>query len=382
VRRTVLAVSGSRADYGLLLWPMRALAAAPDFTLRVAVTGQHLDPAFGSTLDAFAADGLPVDERVPIPLDDDSEAGIARAVARGIEGFAAILAARRPDLVMVLGDRFEILAAAQAAFLARLPIAHWCGGDVTAGAQDEAFRHAISKMAHLHLATSDDAARRLARMGEDPSRIVVAGSPGLDTIRLRALPDRAAVERALGIALRRRNLVVAFHPVTLEPGRSLAHQAEMLAALDSLGSEIGIVATAPNADAEGRALRAALEDWVAMRPHAAFAVSLGSPAFLALVRLADAIVGNSSAGLYEAPALGTPTVNVGSRQEGRLRAASVIDCPPRRAAIRAAIDRALELDMTGIVSPYGDGHASERMLAALRAVPDFASLLMKRFHDG
>ncbi|GAB4169394.1 MAG: UDP-N-acetylglucosamine 2-epimerase [Thalassobaculales bacterium] len=377
----LLAVTGARADWGLLRWPLLALAGEPGFTVEVAVTGMHLAPLFGSTVAEVEAAGLPVVERVETLLAGDSGVAMAKAVALGILGFADALARRRPDGLLLLGDRFEVFAAAQAAFLQRIPIIHLCGGDLTDGALDDAMRHAISHMAALHLPSTAVAARRLSRLGADPARIVVVGSPGLDILTRGRLPDRAAVEQALGFSLRRRNLLVTFHPATRE-GEPLAQLACLLEALDALGPEVGLIITQPNADAGGRAIAEALARFAEEREHAILRASLGQTLYLGVMAQVDAVVGNSSSGLYEAPSLAKPTVNIGSRQDGRLKAASVIDCPAEAPAIVAAIGRALALDCSGVENPYGDGHASERIVAALRRFREPGALAPLPFHDG
>jgi UDP-N-acetylglucosamine 2-epimerase (non-hydrolysing)/GDP/UDP-N,N'-diacetylbacillosamine 2-epimerase (hydrolysing) len=380
-RRHILAVSGSRSDYSLLFWPLRLLGAEPGFRLEVAVTGMHLLPAFGNTVDQFAKDGFEIAARVPTQEAEDSPEETARAIGRGIIGFTETLSRLKPDLLLVLGDRFETFAAAQAAFVLRIPIAHMCGGDVSNGALDDGFRHAISKMASLHFPTNADAARRLRQLGEMPSRIFNVGSTGIDFIRRADFMTRSDLEASLGHALPERFLLVTFHPATLDPVPTLDQARELLAALDGLPAEIGIVFTFANADAEGARINELLVAFAATRAHAHCHPSLGPTRFQSLLRLTSAMVGNSSSGLYEAPSWDVPAVNIGRRQDGRLRATSVIDCAPQRDAISAAIDQALAMHPKGTVSPYGDGKASERIVATLKGLPDWQSLVYKSFLD-
>ena len=379
-RRRVCVVTGSRAEYGLLRWVIDGLRHTRGIELQLAVTGAHLEAAFGATVAAIKADGYPIAARVPMRLKDDTPAGIARSMALGLAGFGAAFARLRPQLVVVLGDRYEILAAAQAALLANIPIAHIAGGDLTEGAYDDAMRHALTKMSHLHFVTNPASGRRVVQMGEDPRRVHVVGSPGLDNLKRLKLLGRAALERALGARLRARNLLVTFHPVTLAPQDSGAQLDELLHALDALGAETGIFFTLPNADGGGRALRRKIERFVARHANARAFASLGQLRYLSLMREVDAVVGNSSSGLYEAPALRKPSVNIGERQKGRLRAASVIDAAPRRKAIGAAIRRALALDTRRARTPYGDGNAARRIVKVIAGAGDFAPLLHKRFH--
>lgn len=374
-------VTSTRADYGLLRPVMRRIQASPGFELEVIATGTHLSPEFGWTVDAIEDDGFPVSHRVVMLLSSDSPVGVSKSAGLAMIGMADAIDRADPDLLLLLGDRFEILATAQAALIARVPVAHLCGGDITEGAIDDSMRHAITKLSHLHLVTNDLAARRVIQMGEAPDNVVVTGNPGLDDLlRFEPLP-RDQLEATLGMRLRPRNILVTYHPVTLadEPPRTAF--AELLAALDALGPDVGIVFTLPNADTWGRAIVHMTRAFVSDREHAVAHASLGQAGYWSCLRSFDAVVGNSSSGLMEAPAVGTPAVNVGERQRGRLRAASTIDCPADREAIGAALQRALASQEVPMGSPYGDGHAAARVLAALRACGDPRQLLVKRFHE-
>jgi UDP-N-acetylglucosamine 2-epimerase (non-hydrolysing)/GDP/UDP-N,N'-diacetylbacillosamine 2-epimerase (hydrolysing) len=379
--KPICVVTGSRADYGLLHPLMDALRSADDFDLQVIATGMHLAPEFGSTYQIIEQDGFTVDARVDMLLSSDTPAGVAKSVGLGVIGFADALAVLQPNIVLVLGDRFEILAAVQAALFARIPVAHIAGGDLTEGAVDDAIRHSITKMAHLHFVTNSDAARRVRQLGEDPRHIFNVGSPGVDNLLRTARLNRAQLETALELRFQPRNLLVTFHPSTLEATPAAAQLQELFAALDTLGADTGLIFTKPNADMGGRELGRRIDDFVAARTHAAAFTSLGNQRYYSLISAVDAIVGNSSSGLYEVPSFGKPTVNIGDRQKGRLRAASVIDCAPERTAIRAAIDTAYTLDCGNIINPYGDGHSVQRILAVLRKPLDAATLVQKAFID-
>jgi len=265
----------------------------------------------------------------------------------------------------------------QAALIARVPVAHIAGGDITEGAFDDAIRHAISKMAHLHFATHAEAARRLRQMGE--ANVHISGSPGIDQILATPRLSREALAQSLGFPLRPRNLAITFHPATLDDAEPLDQLDTLLAALDRLGPDTGLIFTGANCDTGGDTLNARIEAFTGARDNACLHPSLGQQRYYSLVALADAVVGNSSSGLYEAPSLGTPTVNIGSRQDGRPRAASVIDCPAETDAIVTAIHAAYRLDMAGVENPYGDGHASERILSVLRGPWSRQALVRKRF---
>ena len=390
-RRKVCVVTGSRADYGLLYWPMRLLREDPDFELQTVVTGMHLAPEFGSTWRQVADDGFSIAARVEMLLSGDTSVAVTKSLGLGVIGFADALSSLAPDLMLILGDRYEILAAAQAALIAGLPVAHLCGGDLTEGAFDDAIRHAITKMSHIHFVTNVEAERRLLQMGEAPARVYRVGSPGLDHIARSEWLTREAVFEALGLWPRKRNLVVTFHPATLDAKNALGQLDALLGALDDLGGDVGgggagggdvgLILTGSNADTEGRALTRRLAEFARNRDDAVFSLSLGQNLYLNALKQADAVVGNSSSGLYEAPSFRIPTVNIGDRQGGRLKAGSVIDCQPERAEILAALRKAFELDCSKVENPYGDGKSAPRIVAALKAIDDPIALVRKGFHD-
>jgi UDP-hydrolysing UDP-N-acetyl-D-glucosamine 2-epimerase len=381
MRRKICVVTGSRAEYGLLYWVLHDLRERADIELQIVATGMHLAPEFGNTVEEIVKDGFSVSRRVEMLLSSDTPSGVAKSVGLGVIGMSDALEQLCPDVVVVLGDRFEILAAVQACLIHKVPVAHIAGGDTTEGAFDESIRHAITKMAQVHFVTNELSARRVRQLGEDPRRIHVVGSPGLDHLRRRTLLDRAALERALGARLGRRNLLVTFHPVTLEPGEGVDQFAELLAALDTVDAQTTLWFTRPNADTGGRAIAAALENWAADRPGRVHTyASLGQLRYLSMMALVDAVVGNSSSGLYEAPSFGVPTVDIGERQRGRIAAPSVLHCAPERNAIRAAIAGALHLDCSGVVNPYGDGRSASRIVELLCQLPPPGELLKKPFH--
>jgi len=385
VPRRICIVTGTRAEYGLLYWLMREIADSKDLTLQVVATAMHLEPAFGHTVDQIRADGFTVDAEVQMDLSRDDAASIARATGRGLAGLADAFEQLKPDVVVLLGDRFETLAAATAAALMRIPVAHIHGGEISEGAIDDAMRHAISKLSHLHFVAAEEFRRRVIQMGEAPERVFTVGAPGLDHLARRTLPDRSAVAARIGLALDRPLLLVTYHPATLGDADPVADLEELLAALDGF-PDAAIVFTKANADAGGRAINARLESWVAgHQDRATLVASLGSDFYLAALKEAAAVIGNSSSGLIEAPAAGTPTVNIGVRQNGRPRSPSVIDCDDRRGAIEAAIRRALEPAMRDVIAKqapaYGRaGDASRMILERLRGTP-LERILIKQFHD-
>ena len=381
-KRNICVVTGSRADYGLLYWLMKDIQADRECQLQIIATGMHLSPEFGLTYRVIEEDGFTIAARIEMLLSSDSPAGTAKSVGLGVIGFADAFARLGPDWVVLLGDRYETFAAAQAALLARIPIAHIAGGDTTEGSYDEALRHSITKMASMHFVTNEKAERRVRQLGENPRHVFNTGSPGIDYIRRLKLLDRKALARKLGFAFRKRNLLVTFHPATLEAQLPETQFNELLAALESLpGDHTGLVFTKPNADTGGRILIGMIDDFVATHANARAYTSLGQKLYLSLMSQVDAVVGNSSSGIYEAPSFGRPTVNIGDRQKGRLQADSVINCAPARSEITAALRKALHRDCSGTRNPYGDGDTSLRILRELKRITDPRALVKKRFHD-
>ena len=379
-QRRICVVTGSRADYGLLEPVMALLSADPRFDLQVVVTGMHLSPEFGYTVSVIENGGYEIAERVESLISSDSPAAIAKSIGLGVIGFADVFRRLTPDWLIILGDRFEVFAAAQAALVANIPIAHIGGGDTTEGAFDEAIRHGITKMAHLHLVTNELSAKRVRQLGEDPTTIHVVGSPGIDVIQKVNLMDSEALKKDLGITFKKRNLLITHHPVTLNPSGSAQELEALFSALDNFGDEIGLFFTKANADTSGRTINRLVEDWVSTRSNAWVFTSLGQVRYLSLMNEVDVVVGNSSSGLYEAPSLHTPTVNIGDRQRGRTAASSVIHCEPEPMAIYDSINKAFKLNVSEVKNPYGAGHAAPGIIEAIAAVDDPKKLLKKRFH--
>ncbi|MBI3771284.1 MAG: UDP-N-acetylglucosamine 2-epimerase (hydrolyzing) [Gammaproteobacteria bacterium] len=373
-------VTGSRADYGLL-WPLlQAIDKDSQLKLQIIVTGMHLSPAFGLTYQQIEADGFTINASVEALLSGDTDVAIAKSIGLGIIGFADAYANLDPDMIVVLGDRFEIFAATQAAAVAKIPIAHIAGGDVTEGAYDESFRHCITKLSHLHFATNADAARRIIQLGEESWRVHTVGSPAIDVIKNMKLLTKHELETDLNIKFRDKNILVTFHPPTLDndAGRQLT---ALLGALDDTCADCGIIFTLSNADTGGLKLNSMIKEYTSSRANTFVYSSLGQLRYYSLLSRIDAIVGNSSSGLYEAPSFKVATVNIGNRQLGRLRAMSVIDCDPERRAISKAILQAFSLDCTDSTNPYGDGNAISRIMSVLKSNFSRDELIRKRFQD-
>lgn len=385
MKTKVAYVTTARSDYGPSYWVIRDLIQDDRFRTSLVVGGSHLSSKCGLTVQEIENDGLPISDRVFFLDDSDEDPVIERAVGRGagraLTGFTDLFSRLRPDIVALYGDRHELLPIATAAVLTQTPIAHLCGGDLTEGAIDDQVRHAVTKMAHLHFPSSEDAAAKIRQMGEEPWRVHCVGDPSLDRfVRDEAIPV-SALSRDLGFTPDHKTLLVTFHPPTLEK-RDLPRQvAELVAALEDYDGPIVITAPAPDAGQEF--IRAALQEFVRCHPQARFVESLGNRRYWGLMRVVGAMVGNSSSGLNDAPCIPLPVVNIGRRQDGRLRGANVLDVAPQRQAIAQAIQTALRPEfragLQGLNSPYGDGHASERIVRVLADLPARNILLQKQF---
>jgi len=384
MKRRICIVSGTRAEYGLLRGVIEGVQHNDPLELQMIVTGTHLSPEFGLTYREIEADGTPIDDRVEILLSSDTAAGVAKAMGLGLIGFADAFARLKPHILVLLGDRFEILAAAAAAMVAAIPIAHIHGGETSEGAFDEAIRHSLTKMSHLHFVAAEPYRKRVVQLGEDPGRVFLVGGLGTDAIQRERLLEREALEQSLGLTFGLRNLLITYHPETLNDQNSCAHLEELLNALDMLDNDTRLIFTMPNADTGGRALMQRIGDFVADRPNSWAYASLGQRRYLSCLRFVDGVIGNSSSGLAEAPSFGIGTLNIGDRQAGRLKASSVIDCPPRQADIEAGLSLLFSPDFKSSLSlvrnPYGDGGASARIVEVLRTA-SLEGLLKKRFYD-
>jgi UDP-hydrolysing UDP-N-acetyl-D-glucosamine 2-epimerase len=381
--RTIGVVTVARSDYGHLVPLLEQIRSSSRAALQLFVGGSHLSERFGRTVAAIEADGWPIADRIAIPCESDSPADVAAAAAAGLAGFARAFARDRPDLLVVLGDRIEMLSAAAAALPLTIPVAHVHGGEVTEGAIDEQARHAITKLSHLHFAAAEPYARRILQMGEEPWRVHVSGAPGLDRLPRLAVLSRDELARRIGLPLQRPTLLVTFHPVTLEAAATATQVDALAAALEA--SDGDVVITYPGSDAMHRTVVRRLEALAETRPNTRLIAALGEDTYCSLLREADAMVGNSSSGLIEAPSFRLPVVNIGSRQRGRLRAANVIDVGHAKgeiqAGLRRALDPAFRRSLAGMTNPYGDGRGAPRILRTLEQVELGPRLLQKRFVD-
>jgi UDP-hydrolysing UDP-N-acetyl-D-glucosamine 2-epimerase len=388
VARRIAVVTTSRADYGGLFHLLGEIARDPGLELQLVVTGMHLAASQGGTVAAIVADGFTPAREVPMLLDRDDEASVAKSIGVGLLAFADVWRDLRPDVMVCFGDRFELLAPAIAALMQRVPIAHVHGGETSQGAVDEAVRHSLTKMASLHFPAAAPFARRLARMGEPEDRIFTVGAPALDALYRRPLLGRPELAARLGLELAEPTALVTYHPVTLELDDTDRQIASLLAALDRSG--LAVVFTRANADAAGSRINAAAEAFCRAAPaRRRMHDHLGQVAYLSCLRHLDVMIGNSSSGLVEAPSFRMPVVNVGNRQQGRLRAANVIDtgygCEEILAGIRQALSREFRPSLDGMTSPYdvhGDGRTSARIKDVLKRVVLDGDMLKKVFNDG
>ena len=377
-RRRIGVVTTSRADYSHLYWPLRELAARPEIELGVLALGPHLSPQFGNTLQEIERDGFPIQARIECLLSSDTDTGMAKTIGLAILGLADALTTWRPDLLLLIADRYEMLAPAATALALRIPVAHIEGGEVSQGAIDDAVRNAITKLAHIHFTSTETARLRVIAMGEEPWRVHSAGAPSLDHLRRSTLLGRAALQARLGFELTPPTLIAAWHPVTILRDTNAEADAFFAALTRAPGQ---IVFVYPNADAGSDALIHRANALASTRPRTHVFVNLDAVTYWSLLREADALAGNSSSGIMEAASFALPVVNVGMRQQGRERARNVIDAPADAAAIGAALQRALSPEfresLAGMTNPYGDGAAAKTIARVLVSVP-LDGLLVKQ----
>jgi UDP-hydrolysing UDP-N-acetyl-D-glucosamine 2-epimerase len=377
-RRRIGVVTTSRADYSHLYWPLRELSAHPSVDLAVFALGAHLSPEFGSAIREIERDGFPVQARIECLLSSDTDTGMAKTIGIAILGLADALTAWRPDLLLLIADRYEMLAPASVALALRIPIAHIEGGEVSQGAIDDQVRNALTKLAHIHFTSTPNARRRVIAMGEEPWRVHHAGAPSLDHLRRSALLDRPTLEANLGLKFERPTVIVAYHPVTILNDTTAEADALFSALADVPGQ---LIFVRPNADAGSYALIERTRALAATRLDTHIFVNLDAATYWSLLGQVSALVGNSSSGIMEAASFALPVVNIGMRQQGRERARNVIDVPAETSAILAAIHRALSPEfretLRGMTNPYGDGTAAKTIAHVLTTVP-LEGLLIKQ----
>jgi UDP-hydrolysing UDP-N-acetyl-D-glucosamine 2-epimerase len=382
MKRKIAVITSSRADYGHLYWPLRDLSENPNVDLKLIALGSHLSPEFGNTVQELENDGFAIDSRIECLLSSDSDVGMAKTIGVATLGLADLLGQMRPDVLLLIADRYEMLAPASVALALRIPIAHIEGGEVSEGAIDDAVRNALTKLSHIHFTSTLAARNRVIAMGEEEWRVHRAGAPSLDHLRRRTLLTREKVEERLALDLQRPTVLVVNHPMTI--ARDTLQEADALfAALENLTDQI--LFCYPNADAGSRALIDRTKSFIARRGHGKIYTNLDSVTYLSLLRQVDVLVGNSSSGIMESASFALPTVNVGLRQQGRERARNVLDADADGRAILDAVKMARNAQfresLRGMANPYGEGVASEKIVRVLTTVPLSQELLMKR-HSG
>lgn len=382
-KRKICIVTGTRAEFGLLYWLMKEIEAESDFELQVIATGMHLSPEFGLTYKEIEKE-FKLDKKVEMLLSSDTAVGISKSMGLAQIGFADAYEDLKPDIVVLLGDRYEIFSAAAAAMIARIPIAHLHGGETTEGAFDEAIRHSITKMSQLHFTAAEAYRERVIQLGEHPSRVFNVGGMGIENIKRLTLLSKEDFEKSIDFKLGKKNILVTFHPVTLENATAQEQFQALLDALDGL-QETHLIFTKANSDTDGRIINQMIDAYVVKNPHKAVGfTSLGQLRYLSALQYMDAVAGNSSSGLAEAPSFKIGTINIGDRQKGRIKADSVIDCVPTQESINQAFgtlySQGFQNLLQDVVNPYGDGAASPKIVEILKTV-DLSEIVKKSFYD-
>jgi UDP-hydrolysing UDP-N-acetyl-D-glucosamine 2-epimerase len=381
--RAIGVVTGARSDYGLLRPVLKRIVADPQLKLVLFVTGMHLSPSFGFTVRSIEDDGFNISERIEMLVASDTPQGISKSVGLGIIGFSQAYSRTRPDLLLVMGDRFETLAAVVAALPYTIPVAHISGGEITEGVIDDAIRHSITKMSHLHFVAMDEYRERIIQMGEEPWRVTVTGEPGLDNLKEDSFLMRDELEKVIGLPLNPAPLLVTFHPVTLDPDETERSIAALLAALTELA--LPVIFTYPNADTGGNVIIERLQHFVVTHPTAKVVVSLGLQGYFSLMKYSAVMLGNSSSGIVEALSFELPVVDIGDRQRGRVRGQNVVHAEPDRESIlraaRTALSPSFRQNLRALRNPYGDGNAAQQIIEVMKSTCLGAALLVKRFHS-
>lgn len=376
-------VTGSRAEYGLLKWLIKDIKNLENLEIILIATGSHLSHEFGFTINEIIKDGFNVNEKVDILLSTDTPNAISKSVGIGVMGFADKFEHYKPDLLLILGDRYEIYSAAIAAMIARIPIAHIHGGESTEGAIDEAIRHSITKISHLHFVASNEYRNRVIQLGEDPSRVFNVGALGIDGIKRLKLRTKEKLEKLIGFQFGLRNLLVTFHPVTLENDSSEKHINELLESINEF-EEINFIFTMPNADMNSRIIYENIEKFCKKSKNAFCFKSLGQLNYFSCLKFVDGVIGNSSSGIIEVPSFLKGTINIGNRQTGRLKSKSIIDCNPSKLEIKKAINKLYSKNFQDslkyVINPYGDGEASKKIIEKIKNI-NLDGILIKKFYD-
>lgn len=381
--RKICVVTGTRAEYGLLYWLLKEIEADDDLRLQIVVTGMHLSPEFGLTYKEIEKD-FKIDKKIDMLLSSDTAIGISKSMGLAQISFSEAYDSLKPDIVVVLGDRYEIFSAASAAMVARIPMAHIHGGETTEGAFDEAIRHSITKMSHLHFTATDEYRNRVIQLGEHPCRVFNVGGMGIENINRLKLLNKEEFEESIKFKLNKKNILVTFHPVTLENNTAEEQFQELLNAIDKL-EDTNIIFTKANSDTDGRVINLMIDEYVSKNKDKSICfTSLGQLRYLSALQHMNAVVGNSSSGLAEAPSFKIATINIGDRQKGRVKASSVVDCEPNRKSILEAFGRIysdkFQQNLKNTINPYGNKFASKKIVEIIKKT-DLTSILKKSFYD-
>ena len=380
----ILVITGTRAEYGLLKPLIRGIHNSSLFDLQLVVTGMHLSPEFGMTINEIKEDQFPIKKKIEILLSSDSRVGISKSIGLAIISFAEVFEDLNPDLIIILGDRFEIFAAASAAMTCCLPLAHIHGGESTEGVIDEAIRHSVTKMSHLHFVAAENYRKRVIQLGENPNRVFNVGALGIENIKNIDFIDKETLEKNMDFKFGKKNLLVTFHPITLEPKKSKIYMQNLLDAL-SMQEETNIIFTYPNADSEGRQLIECINKFCKHNSNAKSFSSLGQKKYFSCIKYVDGVVGNSSSGLIEVPSFRKGTINIGNRQKGRLRSSSIIDCEPTKEDICNSLDKLFssefQQELNKVKNPYGEGKTSLEIINILKSLDFDKNILKKSFFD-
>lgn len=383
IKRKVCVITGTRAEYGLLFWLLKEIESSKELQLQLIATGMHLSPEFGLTYKEIEKD-FSIDKKIEMQLTSDSDVDISKSMGYAQASFAQAFDELKPDIIVVLGDRYEILSAVTSAMILRIPIAHIHGGETTEGVIDEAIRHSITKMSHIHFTANVEYKNRVIQLGEQPDRVFNVGGLGIENISRLELLNRDAFEESINFKLNKKNILVTFHPVTLEKNTAKLQFKELLDAVDEL-EETNIIFTKANSDAGGRAINKMIDNYVAKNNYKSICfASLGQLRYLSAMCHVDAVVGNSSSGLIETPSFRIGTINIGDRQKGRIKASSIIDCSPNKTSILDSLKHLYSNDfqtsLKNVGNPYGDGEASKRIIKTLESI-NFNNILKKSFYN-
>lgn len=378
--KRICIVTGTRAEYGLLYWIIKGIHEDPQFELQLLVTGMHLSSDFGLTWKEIKKDGFPITRKIKMLLSTDTAVDISKSNALAQISFAKVFDELKPEIIVLLGDRTETFAAASAALIAGIPIAHIHGGELTEGAYDDAIRHSITKMSQLHFTAAEEYRNRVIQLGEQPAKVINVGAVGLENIKKLKLLSKKAFEKSISQVLFSKNILITFHPVTLEHNSAQEQFQQLLDAVDELKDTL-LIFTKPNSDKDGRIIIKMIDDFVAKNPKKSVAfTSLGQLRYLSAIQYMDAVVGNSSSGIIEVPIFNIPTVNIGDRQKGRIMGPTIFNCLPTKKDIKTALEKAFKFDKsTNWKHPYGDGESSKKIVDILKKTHSIN--IKKKFYD-